>query len=135
MEILSLIVAVLALLSTIVLSLWQLNLQRRVSTIEEARRAEEVESRLSADVTAELQNVSLVLVNRGPAIAEDIGIERASPNVQISPEGLAPINVRLVPRSRRLAGWLRTTLRERQSQSLPPRSASRRPALPCPVRP
>lgn len=62
----------------------QFQLQRKLAAIEQARRDEEVASRLVADVTASVRRHArekldadwwLVLVNRGPAVAEDVDLK------------------------------------------------------------
>jgi hypothetical protein len=83
---LSLIVSGLALVVSGIFGFRQYRLDRKVAAIEEERRAEEVTSRLTADVTAEFESRprrgtaiaeehSLVLINRGPARAIDVDIE------------------------------------------------------------
>jgi len=75
-----------SLLVAVIFPIRQERLQSRVTDIEEARRAEEVASRLLADVTVSLagyqgaslrpaENTFLVLENRGPAVAEDVDME------------------------------------------------------------
>lgn len=81
----ALAVAVLALLLSAFAFFKQFPLQRRVTDIEEARRQEEVASRLVADVTARTakepqhgslaESTYLVIHNRGPSVAEDVNLE------------------------------------------------------------
>ena len=82
----ALAVAVLAFVFSAFAFLKQFSLQRRVTDIEEARRQDEVTSRLVADVTAMIEHESrpgsaladytwLVLHNRGPAIARDTDVD------------------------------------------------------------
>jgi hypothetical protein len=86
-------VAFLALVVSIVVALWQARvareqtriareqtaIQARLAAIEEARRAEEVEARSLAQVTASFQphgpDSRLVVHNQGPAIARDVEVE------------------------------------------------------------
>jgi hypothetical protein len=86
-------IALLALVVSIAVALWQArvareqtriareqtDIQARLAAIEEARRAEEVEARSLAQVTASFQphgpDSRLVVHNQGPAIARDVEVE------------------------------------------------------------
>lgn len=72
----------------------QLGLQQRVTKIEEARREEEVTSRLEAEVTARFeffisnagtQAYRFVLWNQGPARAEEVDFEILTPVKGVAP--------------------------------------------------
>jgi hypothetical protein len=80
----ALLVAFLALAFSVFSFIRQFSLQRRVTEIEEARRQEEVQARLAADVVAAFETFissrgtkgyQFILGNRGPAIAEDVSFE------------------------------------------------------------
>ena len=87
MEVLALIVAALALGFSVFSFFRQFGLQRRLTEIEEGRRREEVESKMSADVTARFERrvtsghmgYQFVLLNRGPARADDVTFELVEP--------------------------------------------------------
>lgn len=66
-----------------------LDLQRRMTLIEEARREEEVRRDLTADVTASFERLTLVILNRGPAMATDVQFENRTPAVTFSTEALS----------------------------------------------
>jgi hypothetical protein len=97
--------AVAALLLSAIVFLKQFPLQRRVTEIEEARRQEEVASRLVADVAAAIehearpgsalsQSTYLVLHNRGPAVAADTDIEAGAEGWSVMKDA-APLPVTL----------------------------------------
>jgi hypothetical protein len=92
----TIVISVLALLVSIFVGVRQLILQQRVTKIEEARRQEEVTSKLTAEVTARFESYYVsqtsqarayrfVLENLGPAKAEDLSFE-----IQTPAEGDAP---------------------------------------------
>jgi hypothetical protein len=95
---LALAISALALLASSVAYVRQHRLQARMAAIEEARREEEVASRLKADVTAEFEsetregsrskNYWLVLINRGPAVARDVDFTFIPPEKGEAPEPL-----------------------------------------------
>jgi hypothetical protein len=78
------VIALAALVVSIVVAKRQTAIQERVAAIEEARRAEEVEAQTRARVTASLvhqqrdarhQQTRLVLHNEGPALARNVEAE------------------------------------------------------------
>jgi hypothetical protein len=75
-------IALAALLVSIVVARRQTAIQERVAAIEEARRAEEVEARAQARVTASVvpggPRTQLILHNEGPALARGVGLDVAS---------------------------------------------------------
>jgi hypothetical protein len=87
-------IGALALIGTVVIGVRQTSLQRRVTEVEEARREEEVQSRLEADVTARFGRYisdrgttghQFVLTNLGPAPAREVQFGWRKPE-----EGNAP---------------------------------------------
>lgn len=87
----SIIISAVALLVSIFVGVRQLILQQRVTKIEEARRQEEITSRLVAYVTARFESYAVsratqarayrfVLWNQGPAQAEDVSFEIQTPS-------------------------------------------------------
>jgi hypothetical protein len=87
MEAVAVMLSALAFLFAIYSYARQVGLQRRVTSIEESRREEEVAARMAADLTVvvkrelkkgawshEYDETRLVLHNRGPAVARDVDI-------------------------------------------------------------
>lgn len=81
------------------MGLFSLNLQQRVTKIEEARRDEEIESKRMADLTARFKTQvresprgwsarthQFILHNRGPARAEDVSFEIGTPANGTAPD-------------------------------------------------
>jgi hypothetical protein len=70
-------IALLALVVSIVVARRQIAIQERVAAIEEARRAEEIEAKGRARVTASLRIEweQLILRNEGPALARGVMLE------------------------------------------------------------
>jgi hypothetical protein len=85
MEVVAVVISFLALGFAVYSFARQFRLQRRVASIEEARREDELAARLVADVTAFVSrerredrmstDYRLVLFNRGPAVARDVDVE------------------------------------------------------------
>jgi len=89
------IISIVAILATLVLGFRQMDLQHRVTRIEEERRREEIELRRRADVTAVVdrelnsrgkQVTILKIRNRGPAPAREVsydieGIKGGTPTI------------------------------------------------------
>src|SRR5574341_366393 len=83
----STMVAILALVFSILAFVWTFRLQRRLADIELARRSEEVTSKLQANMTARFERYAtsrgqghrLVLANGGPARAEDVSFDLVDP--------------------------------------------------------
>jgi hypothetical protein len=86
----SIIISAIALLVSIIVGVRQLILQSRVTRIEEARRREEVASKLTAELTARFESYRrtptsqarayrFVLENLGPARAQDVSFEIQAP--------------------------------------------------------
>jgi hypothetical protein len=73
----SAVIALAALAVSIVVARRQTAIQERLAAIEEARRAEELEARGRASVTASLHRGldELTLRNEGPALARGVGLE------------------------------------------------------------
>lgn len=86
MDVLALIVSGLALLFSVFAFYRQFGLQRRLAAIEEARRQEEIEARLSASVSIDLDGLDFVLYNSGSARAQNVHIENRTPGVQLTHE-------------------------------------------------
>jgi hypothetical protein len=76
------VIALIALVVSIVVARWQTAIQERLAAIEEARRAEEVEARsrahMMASVIREGSRTTLVLRNPGAALARDVDIDVVS---------------------------------------------------------
>jgi hypothetical protein len=76
------LIALLALVVSVVVARRQTHIQERLAAIEEARRAEEVEARSRAWVTASVvregSSTTLVLRNEGSALAREVDIDVAS---------------------------------------------------------
>jgi hypothetical protein len=86
----ALITSIIALAVALIVGAAQLILQRRMTKIEEARRQEEVTSKLTAEVTARFESYPryaqiqvpayrFVLENLGPAAAQDVSFEIRPP--------------------------------------------------------
>lgn len=84
MDLAPVIISIVAILATLVLGVRQMNLQHRVTRIEEERRREEIELRRRADVTATVdrelnsrgQQVTILKIhNRGPAPAREVNFD------------------------------------------------------------
>jgi hypothetical protein len=86
----SIIISVIALVVAILVGVAQVVLQRRMTSIEESRRQEEITLRLTAEVTARIEPYStgmtnlphayrFVLENLGPAAAQDVTFEIQPP--------------------------------------------------------
>lgn len=84
MDVAAILVSLLALGFAIYSFVRQFGLQRRVTSIEVARREEEVAARLVADLTAAVKREArsdigsdwwLVLTNRGPAVAKNVDVD------------------------------------------------------------
>jgi hypothetical protein len=86
----SIIISIIALTVSLIVGVAQVVLQRRITRIEEARHASELESKRKAEVTARIESFStgqtgqakayrFVLENLGPAPAQGVSFEIAPP--------------------------------------------------------